>query len=439
MKLVSAEFDLKGTFPVPNQISRHQVDGTNLLIAPHIPAWIAANEAETDAILRMSRGATLEEAIVCLASWGIDNPTKKLSELLSKLAVDGFVEPDESATMDDSKTTLQIHVTNACNLRCKHCYVSSGLPFDSEAGLETWMKVIDVAQSRYEKVHVTISGGEPLLVPWLPDLLKHIKARGLRTSILSNGMLWTDKRISEIGRYVDLVNVSLDGATEEVHDAVRGKGSFRQAIRGISRLGAAQMEVGINVCLMRSNINDIEANLFNLIKSFPFKVSILLGKFVEEGRGLNCRSEVVSPEEMSRVLAKLAAQFLESGWQPTSTAKRSNCGFGKYYALYANGDVSPCLSPRYIAGNIVKEPIEEVFDRIMANAARANVDRLPLCRSCDVRYICGGKCHLPQVTNGIPIKQNACSAQYRSNFYSKLAARALRQDAVTIPLLSKIV
>ncbi|MDT9000907.1 radical SAM protein [Paucibacter sp. APW11] len=438
MKLVPTEFDMERSFPVPREIARHQLLETNLLIAPKIPAWIVVADHEAEAILRLSRGASLREAAYSLNSWGISNANEALSTLLTKLAVNDFIEPDTTIEVED-EVTLQIHVTNACNLRCKHCYVSSGEPFSLEIGVDAWIDVIEEARNRYNTVYLSISGGEPLLVPWLPELLQHSKSLGIRTSILSNGMLWTDKRIAEIGSYVDLVNVSLDGASDTVHDAVRGNGAFRQAIRGIRRLGEAGIEVGINICLMKSNIADIEANFHNLIQSLPFKVSVLFAKFVEEGRGLENRNEAVAPDAMARLLPKLSMQFLGTGWQPTSPTKRISCGFGKLYALYANGDVSPCLSPRYIAGNIVAEPVGKVFDRIMLNAKRANVEKLPLCKSCDLRYICGGKCHLPQVTTGIPIHQNDCSSKFRNDYYQRLVERGQKENGIMLPLFSRVI
>jgi len=437
MRFVKVDYSLNDAFPMPSELSRHRVLDTNLIIAPKIPAWTAVGEAEAEVISRLSKGATLSDAILCLQSWGVDRPADRLSELLSRLAIEGFFETEESAAARRQETTLQFHITNGCNLRCKHCYVSSGSPFQYEAGLDKWVEVIEAARSRYKTVYVGISGGEPLLVPWLPDLLAHTRSRQIRTTLLSNGMLWTDKRINEIGQYVDLVNVSLDGATAEVHDGVRGRGAFRQALRGIHRIGDAGIEVGINICLMRSNIRDIEDNLHDLVKSFPFRLSVLFGKFVEEGRGKDFRSEQVPADELARVLPRLASQFLESGWRPTSLSKRRNCGFGQSFAIYANGDVSPCLSPIYIAGNVLKESVGAVFDRVMVRSEKSDVDALPLCRTCDLRYICGGKCHLPQLTRGREISQNECTAEFRRLYLERLTIRAKKHEEITLPLMSR--
>lgn len=437
MKFTKVQYDLDQGFPLPQDLAFQQVQDQTLVLAPTLPAWTVLNRAETEVLSRLSRGATLRDALLTLKSWRIENASECLQNLLSRLAIDGFLEPDESVDQRRNEVTLQLHVTNGCNLRCKHCYVSSGTPLDDEIGLEKWIEIINCADALHDRIYVSISGGEPLLVRWLPELLAHIKSKCLRSSVLTNGMMWTNKRIAQIGPYLDLVNVSLDGASAEVHDNVRGCGSFRQTMRGIERIGEAGIEVGINICLMKSNVADIEQNLAPLIKGFPFKVSVLFGKFVEEGRGLNIRSEQVPHDELQRVLKVLAAQFLQDGWQPTSLAKRRNCGFGQAYAIYANGDVSPCLSPIFIAGNVVREPISKVFERIISKSARSNVDRLPLCRSCDLRYICGGGCHLPQLKNGLEISQNECSSEFRERYYERLALRAAQHRDLTMPLLSR--
>ncbi|MEP4195805.1 MAG: hypothetical protein ABJL99_09245 [Aliishimia sp.] len=128
----------------------------------------------------------------------------------------------------------------------------------------------------------------------------------------------------------------------EIHDAARGRGAFRQAMPGIKRIGEAGIEVGINICLMKSNVKDIEAHLDPLAKQFPFKVSVLFGKFVEEGRAREISSEQGPQAEIQTVLKTMATKFLEDGWQPTALTKRRNCFFGQAYAIYANGDVFPC-------------------------------------------------------------------------------------------------
>ncbi len=433
MKLVPTEFDLDSTFPVPKELTSHKLGGSTLIIAPTLPAWLIVNDAEADAMNRLSKGATLREAISCLRSWDIPDPEAALSALLSRAASDQFLDVDSEP--DTESITLQLHVTNKCNLRCKHCYVSSGEAFPNEVGVETWLKVIDTVSQRHKKVRLSISGGEPLLVPWLEELLASANEKGLRTSILSNGMLWTDRRIAALKPYLDLVNISLDGASDAVHDAVRGKGSFRQAVRGIGRLGEAGIEVGINVCLMRSNIVDIEQNMAGLVASFPFKVSVLFAQLIEEGRGSDCSADVIPDAELREVIKRLSAPYVDSGWNPMRRVKHRTCGFGGSYAFYANGDVSPCLSPRYIAGNVVREPVEEVIDRVIAGAARADVDQLPLCRTCDLRYICGGKCHLPQLTLGKPIQQSTCTAEYRQQYYHNLMTRSMQKKRRVIPVV----
>lgn len=443
MKFMPTDFDLDASFPIPANVSVHRVDGRILIIAPEIPAWITVDDAEAEVITRLSKGATIGELISCLASWQVSDPQAKLSDLLTRLAVNDFTAGGDTAPGDKhecrSETTIQLHLTNKCNLRCKHCYVASGEPFPTEMSMADWKAVVDHAVASYEKVYVSISGGEPLLVPWLSDLLIHIKSHGLRTSLLTNGMLWTEKRIAQLKPLADLVNVSLDGASDSVHDRIRGPGAFRQALRGIRRIGHAGIEVGINICLMKSNMDDLLQNFGRLIRDFDFPVSVIFAKFVQEGRGLEAREENLTEADLERVLPLLATEFLSTGWAPTLPSRRLSCGFGKLYAFYANGDVSPCLSPRFIAGNVLRTPVEELFARIGQSAKRAEVDRLPLCRTCDLRYVCGGRCHLPQVTGGREISQNDCSASYRKALYRLLAVRGEKRDAVMSAVVSRVV
>lgn len=154
------------------------------------------------------------------------------------------------------RSILQVHPTRLCNLRCLHCYSSSG-PDVTESlpiGLLT-AAVHDAGALGYDVL--SVSGGEPFLYPELPSLLRAGRNAGMRTTITTNATALTPRRIAAVRDLVDLVAVSLDG-DETTHDRIRGKaGSFERAVTGIRRLREVGIPVGVITTLTQGNATEV--------------------------------------------------------------------------------------------------------------------------------------------------------------------------------------
>jgi MoaA/NifB/PqqE/SkfB family radical SAM enzyme len=280
-----------------------------------------------------------------------------MKKLLQTLVGFYFFKSAEPIELTRKYRQVQFHLSNACNLRCTHCYVSSGLPLADELCLDDWRQIIDEVKERNKFVHLGVSGGEPLMVRWLPELLAHAKEKGCDTALITNGMLWTKAKAKKLAPYVRRVAVSVDGATAAVHDAIRGAGAFEKAMQGISVIRNAGFKVILNVVLMRRNKDDLLANLHPLLGRLGIEADIDVASFVPEGRGASEPEQSLGVAEFRETIAKLTAPFLQEAWRPVSTPRRTNCGYGTTFTVYANGDVSPCLSPRFIRGNIRRDGI----------------------------------------------------------------------------------
>src|SRR4029079_3353776 len=115
---------------------------------------------------------------------------------------------------------LQIHPSRRCNLRCRHCYSSSGPWVADTTDLDVLRRTVTEACSLGYDVFA-VSGGEPLLFRGLSLLLTHAHRLGMRTAVTSNGLLLTERRLSELVGLVDVLAISLDGRPE-THDWMRG-------------------------------------------------------------------------------------------------------------------------------------------------------------------------------------------------------------------------
>ena len=134
---------------------------------------------------------------------------------------------------------LTWELTYACNLACVHCLSSSGRRDPRELTTAECKAVIDTLQ-RMQVFYVNIGGGEPTVRPDFWELVDYATAHRVGVKFSTNGIK-IDPAVARrlaASDYVD-VQISLDGATAEVNDAVRGTGSFATAVRAMENLRAA--------------------------------------------------------------------------------------------------------------------------------------------------------------------------------------------------------
>lgn len=161
----------------------------------------------------------------------------------------------------DLPSEVAFKLTNRCDLRCSHCYQWSEagyhrqLPAGAGADLDLGIveKVLAVTRPRGSNLYLW--GGEPLVYRHWDGLIDLLAADPRWTALCTNGNL-IEQRLEgllRLGRHLE-VSISLDGFAAE-HDAVRGRGAFDRALRGLRRLvgeqraGAFQGEITVNFLL----------------------------------------------------------------------------------------------------------------------------------------------------------------------------------------------
>lgn len=134
---------------------------------------------------------------------------------------------------------LQLHPSRRCNLSCRHCYSLSGPGVDAALPLALLQQVTREAAGLGYRV-VGVSGGEPLLYPELPSLLRTARDAGMRTTVTTNGMLLTERRLSELAPLTDVLAISLDGHPDS-HNRLRGNprafGVLDRRMKAVERSG----------------------------------------------------------------------------------------------------------------------------------------------------------------------------------------------------------
>src|SRR6201990_3199436 len=133
----------------------------------------------------------------------------------------------------DAPICLTWELTYACNLSCVHCLSSSGRRDPRELTTDECKALIDEFE-RMQVFYVNIGGGEPTVRPDFWELVDYATAHHVGVKFYTHGIKITPQVAERLADsdYVD-VQISLDGASEDVNDAVRGQGSYRTALRAM--------------------------------------------------------------------------------------------------------------------------------------------------------------------------------------------------------------
>lgn len=158
--------------------------------------------------------------------------------------------------------SLGIELTNACNLRCKHClrdfsedetYFSIGL-----------LKKIIREAKKFNVKEISFTGGEPLLHPRFKEIVENVVAEGYSYSLITNG-IDIDPFLGLFNRTRDKIiriGVSLDGVTEDINDYNRGKGSFKKTVSTLVKLKELKLPVMVQMCVGEFNKHQVENMVF---------------------------------------------------------------------------------------------------------------------------------------------------------------------------------
>ncbi|HSO62183.1 MAG TPA: radical SAM protein [Desulfobacterales bacterium] len=155
---------------------------------------------------------------------------------------------------------LFFHVLTRCNLRCRHCYINPeqhGRKRLAIARIERWLEVF---AERCPGANVVFLGGEPTLHPDLPQAVRCARRLGFASiTIDTNGYLFNDILEKVTPAEVDVFSFSLDGATAETNDRIRGRGSYAACRAGIRRAREKGFHTSLIYTVSRANLEELPA------------------------------------------------------------------------------------------------------------------------------------------------------------------------------------
>jgi len=279
---------------------------------------------------------------------------------------------------------IQWHLTERCNLRCRHCY-QEGRPGAEMPLAEIRGVVAEIAgmfaawRDDYGlelAPSFNLTGGEPFLRADFFEIIEDVAGRGWAVFVLSNGTLIDAEKAQKLAALgVKGVQVSMEGP-REVHDQIRGPGSFAAAVAGTRALLEAGMRVNFNTTLSTVNADHFPA-LVDLTASLRVP-ELGFTRLVPSGRGQLMLETMLTTAQVrdfyQRILSlevpglaigtgdPMAAQMGEADPQDAGSIPLGGCAAGvSGLTLLPDGTVLPCRRLPLPLGNVRQDPLREIW------------------------------------------------------------------------------
>lgn len=322
---------------------------------------------------------------------------------------------------------VDLEITSRCNARCHYCYYlnNEGVTYQ-DLPAEKWLNFFEEL-GRAKVMEVCLQGGEPFIRKDIFKIIEGIVKNRMRYRVLTNGYLISReiaRRLKETRRCFS-IQVSLDGSKPEIHEAMRGKGSFAPALNAIRVLRDEGLSVTSRVTIHAHNVEDLPSIAALLLEdlglqSFSTNSISSLGTLTKYGNGI-----FLSPSQRlraMRVLDELNKKYAgriqaEAGplaeWRMFREMEKARqactplpgCGYlvacgciFSRFAVRADGAFVPCITlPQLVLGYIGQDSLEEVWrNSPILDSLRGRrmipLDSFAECQDCDYVKSCTGNC-----------------------------------------------
>ena len=312
---------------------------------------------------------------------------------------------------------FQLHITDDCDQRCKHCYIFSEendkpiLTMSYEDIEKVFLNCIRMCKKVDRIPYFSITGGDPILHPDFWKILKLMKDNHVRFGILGNPFHLNDENCKKLREYgCEFYQLSIDGL-KDTHDYFRKEGSFNTTLEKIACLKKAGIHANIMTTVSKTNIDEIpeiidevvehEADLFSFARYCPTNLE---------------KSSQMSADEYHELLEKCWKKFEEHKESKTNFNLKDhlwtlflyekgifnipenleddviydgcNCG-NSHLTILPSADVYACRRMDSVVGNALNEELYDIFFGEQMDEYR-QYDKFEKCSKCELLRFCRG-------------------------------------------------
>jgi radical SAM protein with 4Fe4S-binding SPASM domain len=333
---------------------------------------------------------------------------------------------------------ISLGITSRCNFDCRHCYVKELTGLGPDMSTQEVFSIIDQI-ARMRLVGVAVFGGEPLMHPDFKKIIQYIRKRQLYFVLSTNATLIDKGMASWLkDQQIRIASVSLDGCSPDSMDALRGKGSFRQALRGIKALRSEDITLRLSVVVNRFNYLELR-DIAYLGKELGSEV-VSFNRIFFAGKAAEAKDLSLSPKEERLVIDQIGKLRQEFGdgfldlsskylWESRLLADIDrykvsqdrlfvpSCSAGRFKcAIRSDGWVTPCQNLWEVkCGSLKEKSLKDIWQNseVMNSFRRPlviDLNQIPECKNCKYQYLCfvGHRCYPYNYPGGIKNRSLYC-------------------------------
>ncbi|KUK49644.1 MAG: radical SAM family protein [Parcubacteria bacterium 33_209] len=306
---------------------------------------------------------------------------------------------------------VTIQVTDNCNLKCIYCHRNS--KNTKTISFSNFKKIIKELRT-LNVFNINISGGEPLLLPEISEMVKIINDSGMKATMSSNCTLLTD----DLARKLKIaglrqMQVSIDSDNFKTHDRLRGVNNvFYKTINNILSLKKEGIPFAVVTTLVNQTPEEYEKviDMAYKIGAFAHKTNTFISSSNSSIKNSPNSNNFRSVKKFIKVWKRKKDEY--DGRMILSAETMFSIQMGKNYispfdipsildcgcpagfltcAINQKGDVLPCsfFSSGLILGNIFEDSFENIWNSKVAKEFR-NRDNISVCGDCEYKLSCGG-------------------------------------------------
>lgn len=311
---------------------------------------------------------------------------------------------EKGSAIDKRPNRIIWLLNERCNLKCRFCYVAGRFGDNRELKLNEILKALDEAVELGVK-RIDFTGGEILLREDVVTILEETKKRGIeRVTINTNGTLVSEKIAEVLAKNNIEVYISIDGATKETHENIRGIGTWDKVLKAIELFKSFGIKFYTVFACSKINASEV-ADYIALSKELGSSKACII-PVLPVGRAT--RDIILSKEELIDVLHKVentakSLKFITEVWCVPFAGLIINSSYTSFFGcrsmdemdITPTGDVLVCDTVDISFGN-VREGVAKVWRSLISSelvlGLLRTIETSP-CNNCSIKEICYGGCY----------------------------------------------
>jgi MoaA/NifB/PqqE/SkfB family radical SAM enzyme len=267
----------------------------------------------------------------------------------------------------DVLRTVDLAITGDCHYKCVFCsayqlYKKGGPFLTVEQIKDIWRQCVELGA-----IHVNLTGGEPLLRDFgeVCQIIRNLNPRHFLVSLVSNGLNVTKDKLRELKKAgLDTLQLSIESTDPHKHDEMTGiQGNLAKVMEAIHQAKTLNLNVCLNAVFYNRNAYEIKKLIDFSRKEAVF---LVLNTASSEGNWYSASDKKLLPEDMAIFDEFMRFPHVRHDSSINFSGKRE-CPAGKERIhITAYGDVLTCPLVQISYGNVLKEPLKDIYRRMLS-------------------------------------------------------------------------